>query len=111
LYSYSIKNKNKKKLLQQSNSISNLQLERHQESCFYQNENLQKFDTKQGRSFNLLILNQGRERQRSKTFLNNQQKELFQFVRDQEEKKIGIRKPMKINLIFLNLIFLWKRNF
>jgi hypothetical protein len=33
--------------------------------------------------------------------LKNQQKELFQFIRDQEAKKIGIRqKPMKINPTF-----------
>jgi hypothetical protein len=43
-----------------------------------------------------------------KNLLKNQQKELFQFIRDQETKKNGIRqRKMKINLTSKRLL-LWK---
>jgi dipeptidyl aminopeptidase/acylaminoacyl peptidase len=91
LYSYSIQNKTTKKLLQQSNYISNLQLGKDSGVLFFiQNENLQQFDTKQGTMVQLTNFKAGKEKDKEvekDTFLNNQQKELFQFVRDQEEKK------------------------
>ncbi len=91
LYSYSIQNKTTKKLLQQSNSISSLQLGKDSGILFFtQNENLQQFDTKQGTIVQLTNFKAGKEKDKEvekDTFLNNQQKELFQFVRDQEAKK------------------------
>jgi dipeptidyl aminopeptidase/acylaminoacyl peptidase len=90
LYSYSIQNKTTKKLLQQSNSISSLQLGKEAGVLFFiQNENLQQFDTKQGTIVQLTNFKAGKEKDKEvekDTFLNNQQKELFQFVRDQEAK-------------------------
>lgn len=91
LYSYSIQNETTKKLLQQSSSISSLQLGKDSGVLFFiQNENLQRFDTNQGTIVQLTNFKSGKEKEKEKeedTFLNNQQKELFQFVRDQEVKK------------------------
>lgn len=91
LYSYSIQNKAKKKLLQQSNPISNLQLGKDDGVLFFmQNENILKFDTKQGTVVQLTNFKQGKEKEKEDekdSFLNTQQKELFQFIRDQEAKK------------------------
>jgi acetyl esterase/lipase len=91
LYCYSIQNKTTKKLLQQSNSISNLQLGKDAGVLFFiQNENLHQFDTKQGTIVQLTNFKSGKEKDKETekdTFLENQQKELFQFVRDQEAKK------------------------
>lgn len=91
LFSYSIPNKTKKKLLQQSNSISNLQLGKDDGVLFFvQNENILKFDTKQGTLVQVTNFKQGKEKEKEEekdSFLNTQQKELFQFIRDQEAKK------------------------
>ncbi|MEZ7499773.1 prolyl oligopeptidase family serine peptidase [Flavobacterium sp. Arc3] len=91
LYSYSIQNKTKKKLLQQSNPISNLQLGTDAGMLFFeQNENILKFDTKQGTVVQLTNFKQGKEKEKEDekdSFLKTQQKKLFQFVRDQEAKK------------------------
>jgi dipeptidyl aminopeptidase/acylaminoacyl peptidase len=91
LYSYSIQNKTIKKLLQQSNPISNLQLGKDNGVLFFmQNENILKFDTKQGTLIQVTNFKKGKEKEKEQdkeTFLKSQQKELFQFIRDQETKK------------------------
>jgi dipeptidyl aminopeptidase/acylaminoacyl peptidase len=91
LYSYSIQNKTIKKLLQQSNPISNLQLGKDNGVLFFlQNENILKFDTKQGTLVQVTNFKKGKEDEKEdekESFLKSQQKELFQFIRDQETKK------------------------
>jgi dipeptidyl aminopeptidase/acylaminoacyl peptidase len=91
LYSYSIQRKSTKKLLQQSNPISNLQLGRDAGVLFFtQNENVVKFNTKEGTLVQITNFKSGKEKEKEEekdNFLKNQQKELFQFIRDQEAKK------------------------
>ncbi|MBC5838112.1 S9 family peptidase [Flavobacterium muglaense] len=91
LYSYSLTDKTSKKLLQQSNPISNLELASEKGVLFFiQNENILKFDTNNGTVVQLTNFKEGKERDKEvdkESFLLNQQKELFQFVRDQEAKK------------------------
>jgi dipeptidyl aminopeptidase/acylaminoacyl peptidase len=91
LFSYSVQNKTIKKLLQQSNPISNLQLGKDNGVLFFvQNENILKFDTKQGTLVQVTNFKKGKEKEKEdekESFLKSQQKELFQFIRDQETKK------------------------
>ena len=91
LYSYSVQNKTIKKLLQQSNPISNLQLGKDNGVLFFvQKENILKFDTKQGTLVQVTNFKKGKEKEKEdekESFLKSQQKELFQFIRDQEKKK------------------------
>ncbi|WP_413998157.1 prolyl oligopeptidase family serine peptidase [Flavobacterium sp. W1B] len=92
LYSYSIKNKTTKKLLQQSSPISNLQLGFENGVLFFeQNDNLLKFNTKEGTLVQLTNFKTGKGQDqvsdKEDSFLKTQQKELFQFIRDQEAKK------------------------
>jgi len=91
LYSYSIQTKKTKKLLQQSSSISNLQLGKDAGVLFFtQNENVLKFDTKEGTLVQITNFKSGKEKDKEDekdSFLISQQKELFQFIRDQEAKK------------------------
>jgi dipeptidyl aminopeptidase/acylaminoacyl peptidase len=91
LYSYSIKNKSAKKLVQQSNPISNLELGKDAGVLFFaQNDNLLKFDTMQGTLVQITNFKQGKEKEKEAekdSFLKTQQNELFQFIRDQEAKK------------------------
>ena len=91
LYSYSIQSKITKKLLQQSTSISNLQLGSHVGILFFeQNDNIFKYDTKEGTVLQITNFNKGvkkDKKEEKETFLSTQQKELFQFIRDKEAKK------------------------
>ncbi|MCC9070470.1 prolyl oligopeptidase family serine peptidase [Flavobacterium sp. F-65] len=91
LYSYSINNKITKKLFQQSNPISNLELGFEAGILFFQqNGNLFKYNTKEGTLVQISNFNSGdkEEKESNKdSFLKTQQKELFQFIRDKEAKK------------------------
>ncbi|TDO97131.1 S9 family peptidase [Flavobacterium sp. 245] len=91
LYSYSIKSKISKKLIQQSVSISNLQLGSEAGVLFFsQNDNIFKYNTKEGTVLQITNFNKGAKKEtkpEKETFLNTQQKELFQFIRDKEAKK------------------------
>ncbi|WP_291105083.1 MULTISPECIES: S9 family peptidase [unclassified Flavobacterium] len=91
LFSYAIKNKTTKKLYQQSNSVSNLQLGFEDGILFFeQNENLFKYNTKEGTILQITNFKQGKDQDaesNKESFLKNQQKELFQFIRDQDAKK------------------------
>lgn len=92
LYSYSIKNKVSKKLLQQGSPISNLQLGFENGILFFeQSDNLLKYNTKEGTIVQLTNFKKGKGQDplsdKEDSFLKAQQKELFQFIRDQEAKK------------------------
>jgi acetyl esterase/lipase len=91
VYAYTIKSKTNKKLLQQSSPITNLQLATDKGILFLeQNENILKFDTNNGTLVQLTNFKAGKEKEKEDkkdNFLENQQKELFQFIQDQEEKK------------------------
>ena len=91
LYSYSIKDKKSKKLFQHSVTVSNLQIGKEEEVVFFkQSDNLFKFDTKLGSLVQLTNFKKGKSEEKPKekeSFLKEQQKELFQFVRDQEQKE------------------------
>lgn len=91
LFSYSKKSKTAKKVYQSSNPISNLQLGFEDGILFFeQNANLFKYNAKEGSIIQISNFKQGKgsETENDKdSFLKTQQKELFQFIRDQEAKK------------------------
>ena len=91
LYSYAIKEKTTKKLIQQSSSVSNLQLAHEDGIVFFeQNDNIMKFNTKNGTLIQLSNFKAGKaakEETEADSFLKTQQKELFVFIRDQEASK------------------------
>jgi dipeptidyl aminopeptidase/acylaminoacyl peptidase len=91
LFSYSKKSKTIKKLYQNSSPISNLQLGFEAGILFYvQNENLFKYNINEGSILQISNFKSGAAPEKAideDSFLKNQQKELFQFVRDQEAKK------------------------
>jgi len=91
LYSYSIHTKSIKKLLQQSTPISNLQLGNQAGIVFFeQNNNIFKYNTKEGTVLQITNFSKGNKKEskpEKDSYLKTQQKELFQFIRDQEAKK------------------------
>ncbi|MEL1255261.1 prolyl oligopeptidase family serine peptidase [Flavobacterium sp. DGU38] len=91
LYSYSIHSKTVKKLIQQSVPLSNLELGSQSGILFFeQNNNLFKYNTKEGTVLQITNFTKGSKKEtkpEKDTFLNTQQKELFQFIRDKEAKK------------------------
>lgn len=91
LYSYAIKSKITKKLFQNSNSISNLQLGFEDGTLFFeQNGNVFKYNSKEGSIVQTTNFKSGKKPDATvdeDSFLKTQQKELFQFIRDQEAKK------------------------
>jgi len=91
LYSYSITSKITKKLFQQSNPISSLEIGNEEGILFFeQNANLFKFNTKEGTVIQITNFKNGIKKEiiaEKKSFLKDQQKELFQFIRDSEAKK------------------------
>ena len=91
LFSYSKKNKTTKKLYQNSSPISNLQLGFVEGLLFFeQNGNLFKYNTKEGSIIQITNFKQGKAPEKvidEDSFLKTQQKELFQFIRDQDAKK------------------------
>jgi acetyl esterase/lipase len=110
LFSYALKEKTTKKLFQSANAISNLQLGFEEGILFFeQNENVFKFDTKQGTILQVTNFKKGKEKEKTEekeTFLKEQQTELFQFVRDQEaKKKWNIAKKKAVKTIFPQAYF------
>jgi dipeptidyl aminopeptidase/acylaminoacyl peptidase len=91
LFSYSIKDKKIQKIYQHSVPVSSLQIGKELGVLFFkQSDNLFKFDTKLGSLVQLTNFRKGKSDDKPKekeSFLKEQQKELFQFVRDQEEKE------------------------
>ncbi|UPT69804.1 MAG: DPP IV N-terminal domain-containing protein [Flavobacterium sp. JAD_PAG50586_2] len=91
LYSYDAKSTKRSKLFQQSSGISNLQVGVEKGIVFFeQGANIFQLNTKEGSVIQLTNFTKGKAKDKTKeeeTFLNKQQKELFQFVRDQDTKK------------------------
>ncbi|KFF02713.1 S9 family peptidase [Flavobacterium reichenbachii] len=91
LYSYSIQTKTTKKLLQQSAPISDLKLGSQNGILFFeQNDNIFKYNTKEGTVLQITNFSKGIKKDpkpEKETFLNEQQKELFQFIKDKDAKK------------------------
>ena len=91
LYKYDLKSEKAAKLFQQNKSITNLQVSRSNGTLFFeQNNNMYQLNTNEGSVIQLTNFNKGKEKEKSKednSFLSKQQKELFQFIRDKEEKK------------------------
>ncbi len=97
LYSYDIKKKIRKKLYQSTLGISNLQLGFESGVLFFrQNNNLFKFNTLEGTIVQFTNFNKGinKEKKPEKTtYLSAQQKELFQYIKDEEvKKKLNLQK-------------------
>jgi dipeptidyl aminopeptidase/acylaminoacyl peptidase len=116
LYSYSIQSKTAKKLIQQSTALNNLQLGSQAGVLFFQqNDNIFKYDTKEGTVLQITNFSKGNKKE-TKTekdaFLNSQQKELFQFIRDKEAKKQwGITKSKAVKSDFAKEYFYGKDDF
>jgi len=90
LYGYDKKSKTHKKIIQSTQGISNIARSNQPNILFFQqNRNLYRLDMD---DFSLIQLtnftsNKSSESKSEETFLSKQQKELFQFIKDQEAKK------------------------
>lgn len=91
LYSYQIKSKLKKKLYQITEPLSNLTLGTNENVVFFeQGDNVFQLDTQNGTLLQITNFKKGNASSKkpiTASFLKNQQKEMFQFVRDQEARK------------------------
>lgn len=90
LYSYDTKTTKRSKLFQQGSPVSNLQLGSKGIVFFEQNGNMFRLNANEGSLVQLTNFKKGKEEDKSpasETFLDKQQKELFQYVRDQDAKK------------------------
>lgn len=91
LYAYDAKSAKVSKLFQQSSGISNLQVGLHKGIIFFeQGGNIFQLNTNEGSLIQLTNFIKGKAKDKPKeeeTFLDKQQKELFQFVRDQDAKR------------------------
>ena len=102
LYSYDVKSAKRKKLFQHNASLYNLQVGSVKGIVYFeQRNNIFKLDTNDGSLIQLTNFTKGNgaaKPEEPQTFLDKQQKELFQFVRDQDAKKKwneGNRKLVK----------------
>ena len=116
LFSYSLKTKTSKKLYQQSSPISGLQIGSQAGVLYFrQNENLFQFDTNQGSIIQLTNFRRGKGEDlaaEKDSFLMSQQKELFQFVRDQEAlKKWNLEKSKTTKSDFPKPYYYGRYNF
>lgn len=90
LYSYNVKSAKIATLFQQSAPISNLQVGSEKGILFFeQNSNIFQLNTNEASIVQLTNFKKGKEKDKSveDNFLDKQQKELFQYIRDQEAKK------------------------
>ncbi|MDX6183680.1 prolyl oligopeptidase family serine peptidase [Flavobacterium sp. Fl-77] len=91
LYSYVISTKSTKKMIQQSTPISNIELGNEAGIVFFeQNNNLFKYNTKEGTVLQITNFAKGIKKAKApekESFLKDQQKELFQFIKDKEARK------------------------
>nr|WP_315224822.1 prolyl oligopeptidase family serine peptidase [uncultured Flavobacterium sp.] len=91
LFSYAISTKSTKKLIQQSTPISNIELGNEAGIVFFeQNNNLFKYNTKEGTVLQITNFSKGIKKAKApekESFLKDQQKELFQFIKDKEARK------------------------
>ncbi|WP_310377685.1 prolyl oligopeptidase family serine peptidase [Flavobacterium sp.] len=116
LFSYAVKSKTTKKIYQNSNSVSNLQLGFEDGTLFFQqNGNLFKYNSNEGSIVQTTNFKQGKKLEivpDKDTFLSIQQKELFQFIRDQEaNKKWNEEKSKAIKSNFPEPFYYDKNNF
>ena len=116
LFSYSLKTKKSKKLYQQSSPISGLQIGAEAGVLYFrQNENLFQFNSNEGSVIQLTNFRKGKGEDTSKeqeSFLKTQQKELFQFVRDQDAlKKWNLANSKATKSDFPNPFYYGKYNF
>jgi dipeptidyl aminopeptidase/acylaminoacyl peptidase len=116
LYSYSIQSKTSKKLIQQSTAISNLQIGSQAGILFFaQNDNIFKYNTKEGTILQITNFSKGVKKEtkpEKETFLNTQQKELFQFIKDKDaRKKWNLAKSKEVKSDFAKEYFYGKDNF
>lgn len=91
LYSYESKSAKTSKLFQQSTPISNLKTGAAKGIVFFeQNGNMFRLNANEGSLVQLTNFSKGKAGEKSKdedSFLDKQQKELFQYIRDKETKK------------------------
>lgn len=116
LYSYSISTKLVKKIIQQSSSISSLELGAAAGILFFeQNNNLFQYNAKEGTVLQLTNFSKGIKKAKTAdkdSFLKVQQKELFQFIRDKEAKKQwNIAKNKELKSDFAKEYFYGNDNF
>ncbi len=116
LYSYSIQSKTSKKIIQQSTPISNLQLGSQGGILFFtQNDNVFKYNAKEGTVLQITNFSKGIKKEtkpEKETFLNTQQKELFQFIKDKDARKQwNLAKSKAVKSDFAKEYFYGKDNF
>ncbi|MBF4487637.1 prolyl oligopeptidase family serine peptidase [Flavobacterium sp. CSZ] len=116
LYSYTISTKAVKKIIQQSNPISNLELGKDNAILFFeQNDNIFKYNIKEGTVLQITNFNKGVKKEKladKDSFLKTQQKELFQFTRDAAAKKQwNVAKAKAVKSDFAKEYFYGKDNF
>lgn len=90
LYSYNVKSAKITTLFQQSSPVSNLQVGSEKGMLFFeQNSNIFRVNTNEASIVQLTNFKKGKEKDKPEhdSFLDKQQKELFQYIRDQETKK------------------------
>jgi dipeptidyl aminopeptidase/acylaminoacyl peptidase len=101
LYAYSIKLGKTSKLFQQSSAITNLQPGSEKGIVFFeQNSNMFRLNTNEGSLVQLTNFNKGKDEEKDeekKAFLDKQQKELFQYIRDEDAKKKWFEAAGKSN--------------
>ena len=101
LYSYTKSTKKTKKVIQLADRINSVERSTNADVIFFQqNRNLYQFNTKDFSIVQLTNFKSGKENIASKeedSFLKNQQKELFQFVRDEEASSKWYAEKSKKN--------------
>ncbi|MEC5166849.1 dipeptidyl aminopeptidase/acylaminoacyl peptidase [Flavobacterium sp. PL11] len=115
LFSYSLKTKTSKKLYQQSSPISSLQIGAEAGMLYFrQNENLFQYNTNEGSIIQITNFRRGKGEDNAKeqeSFLKTQQKELFQFIRDQDTlKKYNLAKVKAVKSDFPKPYYYGKNN-
>ncbi len=101
LYSYTKSTKKTKKVIQLADRINAVERSTNADVIFFQqNRNIYQFNTKDFSIVQLTNFKSGKENKASKeedSFLKNQQKELFQFVRDEEASSKWYAEKSKKN--------------
>jgi hypothetical protein len=101
LYSYAIKEKVTKKLIQQSSAVSNLQFLRRWSLFFEQNDNLMKFNTKtELYSYQILRLEKRLRKNQKQNHFKTQQRNFSSLLEIKRLVRNGTkRNQMKLNQI------------
>lgn len=100
LYSYQPNSKTKKRIFQNSNYSSNLSLGKNEGVIFLEQAgNIFKINSKNGSFEQITNFSKNKpkeENKKEKTFLNNQQEELFQYIKDTEKRKTWYEAKNKL---------------